>query len=86
MMNSYAWDIFELKLKNHYARGIEVAQKAVKLEPDAAAIWDTLGQLQFEAGNVEEAIEAMQKAVDLEPETASFKENLERYKKSQMKA
>jgi thioredoxin-related protein len=86
MMNSYAWDIFELKLKYYYARGIEVAQKAVELEPDAAAIWDTLGQLQFEAGNVEEAIEAMQKAVDLEPETASFKENLERYKKSQMKA
>ena len=84
MMNSYAWDIFKLKLKYHYERGIEVAQKAVELEPDNAAIWDTLGQLQFEAGNVQEAIKAMQKAADLEPNTESFKENLERYKKSLM--
>lgn len=86
MMNSYAWDIFRLKSKEHYDRGIEVAEKAVRLEPDAAAIWDTLGQLQFEAGNVSAAIEAMQKAADLEPDTQSFKDNLERYKKSQIKA
>jgi len=85
MMNSYSWDIFRLKLEEYYNRGIEVAQKAVELEPDAAAIWDTLGQLQFEAGNVSEAIKAMQKAADLEPDTQSFKDNLEIYKKSQMK-
>lgn len=85
MMNGYAWDIFKLKLKDHYTRGIEVAQKAVELEPDAAAIWDTLGQLQFEAGNVQGAINAMQKAAELEPDTESFQENLERYKKSLMK-
>lgn len=85
MMNAYAWDIFRLKLEEHYDRGIEVAKKAVQLEPDAAAIWDTLGQLQFAAGNVSDAIEAMQKAADLEPDTQSFKDNLERYKKSRMK-
>jgi len=84
MMNGYAWDIFRLKLTDHYDRGIAVAKKALQLEPDAAAIWDTLGQLQFEAGNVAEAIEAMQKAADLDPEMESFKENLERYKKSLM--
>jgi thioredoxin-related protein len=86
MMNAYAWDIFRMKASEYYARGIEVAKKALELEPDAAAIWDTLGQLEFEAGNVAEAIEAMQKAADLEPDTESFKDNLERYKKSQMKA
>lgn len=86
LMNSYAWDIFRLKLKAHYERGIEVAQKAVELEPDAAAIWDTLGQLHFEAGNVEEAIQAMQRAAELDPDDESFKENLERYKQSRMKA
>jgi tetratricopeptide (TPR) repeat protein len=86
MMNAFAWDIFRMKASEYYNRGIEVAKKAVELEPDAAAIWDTLGQLQFEAGNVAEAIEAMQKAADLDPDMESFKENLERYKKSQMKA
>ena len=85
MMNAYAWDIFRLKLEEHYDRGIAVAKKAVEIEPDAAAIWDTLGQLQFADGNVSEAIEAMQKAADLEPDTQSFKDNLEKYKKSQMK-
>jgi tetratricopeptide (TPR) repeat protein len=82
LLNSYAWEIFRLKLKDKYKKGIEVAEKAVSIEPEADAIWDTLGQLQFEAGDVQEAIKAMQKAVQLNPEEESYKNNLETYKQA----
>jgi len=82
LMNGYAWYIFQNKVTDQYERGIAVARKAVEIEPEADSIWDTLGQLLFEAGYVDEAIDAMQKAVDLAPEDQSFKENLERYKKA----
>jgi len=80
LMNGFAWDIFRLKLKDKYKRGIELAELAISIEPEADAIWDTLGQLQFEAGNVQEAIRAMQKAAELNPDEKSYKENLEMYK------
>ena len=80
MMNSYAWYIFQNKVSDYYERGIEVAKKAVEIEPEADSIWDTLGQLLFAAGYTEQAIRAMQKASDLAPGEASYKENLERYK------
>ncbi len=80
LMNSYAWFIFQNRVKDKYQRGIALARKAVEIEPRADSIWDTLGQLLFEAGYVDEAIEAMQKAVDLAPEDSSYRENLNRYK------
>ncbi|MFH2048179.1 MAG: hypothetical protein ABIJ12_01940 [bacterium] len=82
MMNSYAWYIFQNKVDIYYERGIDVAKKAVEVEPEADSIWDTLGQLLFEAGYTDKAIEAMQGAVDLAPDEASYKENLKRYKAS----
>jgi tetratricopeptide (TPR) repeat protein len=80
LMNSYAWFIFQNRLKDKYQRGIALARKAVEIKPKADSIWDTLGQLLFEAGYVDEAIEAMQQAVDLVPEESSYRENLNRYK------
>jgi len=80
LMNGYAWFIFQKRVKDKYQRGITLARKAVEIEPRADSIWDTLGQLLFEAGYVEEAIAAMQQAVDLAPEDSSYRENLVRYK------
>jgi tetratricopeptide (TPR) repeat protein len=80
MMNSYAWYIFQNRVNDYYERGIEVARKAVALEPEADSIWDTLGQLLFAAGYKEEAIAAMQRAVELAPDETSYQENLKRYK------
>ncbi len=83
MMNSYAWYIFQNKVSDYYERGIEVAKKALKIEPEADSIWDTLGQLLFVAGYTDKAIEAMQKATDLVPDEVSYKENIKKYKASQ---
>jgi thioredoxin-like negative regulator of GroEL len=84
MMNSYAWYIFQNEVEKKYDRGIEVAQKAVELDPKAHHIWDTLGQLQFAAGNREDAIKAMSKASELDPDEESYKKNLRTYKEKKM--
>ncbi len=84
MMNSYAWYIFQNGVEKKYDRGIEVAQTAVELDPKAHHIWDTLGQLQFAAGNREDAIKAMSKAAELNPDEESYKENLRTYKEKKM--
>jgi len=80
LMNAFAWFIFQEKIESSYTRGIEVAKKAVELEPKNDGIYDTLGQLLFEAGRVEEAIQAMQKAADLNPKEQSYQENLKKYR------
>jgi tetratricopeptide (TPR) repeat protein len=80
LMNGYAWYIFENKVTEKYARGIQAARQAVELEPEADYIWDTLGQLLFADGQVNEAIKAMQKAVEINPKEESYRENLVKYK------
>jgi tetratricopeptide (TPR) repeat protein len=82
MMNSYAWYIFQNKIAERYSRGIQIARQAVELEPSADHIWDTLGQLLFAAGQVDEAIQAMQKASELNPQEKSYQELLIKYKKA----
>ncbi|MGH1366315.1 MAG: tetratricopeptide repeat protein [Calditrichia bacterium] len=83
MMNAYAWFVFKGKMDKQYDRAIEVAEAALKLEPEADAIWDTLGQLHFANGNAEAAIKAMKKASELNPEEKSYKDNLATYMKPQ---
>ncbi|HNZ37495.1 MAG: tetratricopeptide repeat protein [Candidatus Marinimicrobia bacterium] len=82
VMNSYAWYIFQNKIAERYSRGIQIARQAVELEPSADHIWDTLGQLLFAAGQVDEAIQAMQKASELNPQEKSYQELLIKYKKA----
>ncbi len=66
LMNEYAWSVFKGKLKEKYKRGIELAEKAVQLKPDAGDIWDTLAWLYFVEGENDKAIVAMKKAVKLD--------------------
>ena len=82
MMNQYAWAIYEDKIKEKYDKGIVLAKKAVELEPKADWIWDTLGWLYFENGDIENAVKAMEKAVNLAPESEQYKKNLVKFKSS----
>ncbi len=73
LKNQYAWSIYEDKLKEKYNLGIELARKALELEPNNADIWDTLAWLLLESGDHKGAIVAMKKAADL---NQNYKENL----------
>ena len=80
LMNSCAWFIYEQKASEHYAWGIEIAQKAVELEPKSTSIWDTLAWLLHSAGRNQAAVDAMTKCVELEPDAAYFSQTLEKMK------
>jgi tetratricopeptide (TPR) repeat protein len=75
-MNAYAWSIFTSELQDKYKFGIELAEKAVQLDPEAAHIWDTLAWLYFAEGNNLEAISAMEKAVEIDSQYNERLENL----------
>jgi len=81
LMNGYAWAAYELKEKDKYERGIELAKKAVEITPEAAHIWDTLGWLYHENGDLDNAIEAIKKAVSFDPDQKTYKETLEKFEK-----
>jgi len=81
MMNSYAWSIFQHKVKDKYTKGIDLAKKAVEISPAKANIWDTLGWLYYETGDKENAIYALKKAVELSPDSDGYKKNLEKMEK-----
>jgi tetratricopeptide (TPR) repeat protein len=81
LINEYAWAIYELKRKDKYDRGIELAKKAVEIEPEAGHMWDTLGWLYYENGDLDKAIEAMKQAVTFDPDEKVYKDALEKFEK-----
>ena len=80
LMNACAWFIYEQEASEHYPWGIEIAKKAVELEPEAASIWDTLAWLLHSNGQYREAVDAMTKVVALEPDAEYFQETLKKMK------
>jgi tetratricopeptide (TPR) repeat protein len=79
LMNEYAWAVFKNRTENKYERGIELAEKAVDLEPEGAPIWDTLAWLYYANGETDKALSAMKKALAINSE---FQERLDQLKKA----
>lgn len=50
-----------------YDKAVWELKEAVKQEPEFIEAWLLLGQVQTDAGNLEESVEAYQKAVDIDP-------------------
>jgi tetratricopeptide (TPR) repeat protein len=78
LMNGFAWYIYEENLADYYDRGIEIARRALEIEPNSSGIWDTLAWLYFENGDRGKAVAAMKRAAELDPDTEIFKTNLEK--------
>ena len=66
LLNNYAWFLVTHDTKLKYA--LELAEKALTLQPEAAFILDTLGECLFRNGKLKEAVEAQRKAIKLAPE------------------
>jgi tetratricopeptide (TPR) repeat protein len=79
-LNQYAWTIYENHVKDQYPKAIQMAQKALELEPRADQIWDTLAWIYFETGDKDKAIKAMEKAARLNPKEKRYQENLRKFK------
>ena len=72
---------FEYATTEGPSHEVELAQKAVKLDPGSASKWDTLAWLYFESGEKDKALKAMRKAVELRPDSEGYKQNLEKMEK-----
>lgn len=72
VLNNLAWVAGHLKRPD----AITLAERAVALAPDAAAVIDTLGVLQIDQGKHEEGLANLRRAVDLAPHLATLRLNL----------
>ena|GEM_PF-499835 len=79
-LNQYAWAIYENHVKDQYPKAIQMAQKALELEPRADQIWDTLAWIYYETGDKDKAIKAMEKAARLNPKEKRYQENLRKFR------
>jgi superkiller protein 3 len=72
--NQLAWLLanhFEAKFRNP-KRAVELAKKAVALDPKVGDYWSTLGSAHYRTGNWKEAIVALQKSMELHRGGDSF--------------
>ena len=67
-------------LTRNHAHAIEIARRAVELDPKAAAIWDTLAWLYSADGNQEKACISMEQAIAADPNEPMYKQGLEKVK------
>ena len=61
----------DLRFRNP-ARAIEVAEKAVELNPKVAIVWNTLGVSHYRNGNYQAAADALQKSLELSQDGTGF--------------
>lgn len=76
-LNNVAWALATHNLELDKAIGL--AERAVKLKPDANHIWDTLAEAHFRKGNIQRAIEIESDVVRKEPDNASYADSLKRF-------
>ena len=59
-------------------KGLEHAQKAVALAPDAPGYHDTLGEVYFQRGDKEKALTAARRSAELDPKVEYYKRQIKR--------
>jgi predicted Zn-dependent protease len=72
VLNNLAWAYQQVKDK----RALETAERAYKLNPDNAAVADTLGWILVEQGSATRAVELLQKAVAAAPKAPTIRYHL----------
>ena len=65
--------------ETYVARALELAQKAVSLDPQFGPGWGSLAEVRFRMGEFDRAIEAVRKAISLAPSDSLMRANFGRY-------
>jgi tetratricopeptide (TPR) repeat protein len=82
--NALAW--LSACCRRDLDKGVEHAQQAVALAPDAAGYHDTLGEVYFQRGDRDKALAAARKSVELDPKSAYYQRQLKRIEAGDPKA
>lgn len=78
MLNSLAW--FAATNDLYLPEALVAAQRAVELEPRDTNILDTLAEVYFRLGRIEEAIATESRAAEMAPQDSYLKEQLTRFR------
>ena len=76
-LSNWAWMYSQCDRKLDEA--LPLAEKAVTLAPNSATFLDTLAEVHFRQGNIDEAIKLMQQCIRFDPRDRHYRENLERF-------
>jgi tetratricopeptide (TPR) repeat protein len=76
-LNSLAWMVATRDL--HLEAALEAAARAAQLQPDSPEILDTLAEVHWRLGDVEQAIRVAEQALALSPDDGYLKRQLERF-------
>jgi Flp pilus assembly protein TadD len=82
--NALAW--LSACCRRELDQGLEHAQKAVALAPDAAGYHDTLGEMYFQRGDKDKALAAARKSVELAPKVDYYRRQMKRIEAGDPKA
>jgi tetratricopeptide (TPR) repeat protein len=81
--NNIAW--LSSRCDQHLSEAASYAQRALAIDPDNAAYMDTLADVQFRLGKVEEAVQLESRALIYRPEDEFMHTQLERFKAARSK-
>lgn len=76
-LNNLAWMYSQCDVKLDEA--LELSHRALELAPNSAVFMDTLAEIQFRSGAVDEALDTMRQCVRLDPRELHYRENLVRF-------
>ena len=73
-LNNYSYSLVERNM--HLNKALEMAKKAIELEPDNAAYLDTIGWIYYKMDNIDKALSFIRKSVELDNNNAIVLEHL----------
>ena len=73
-LNNYSYSLVERNI--HLNKALEMAKKAIELEPDNAAYLDTIGWSYYKMDNIDKALSFIRKSVELDNNNAIVLEHL----------
>lgn len=73
-LNNYSYSLVERNI--HLNKALEMAKKAIELEPDNAAYLDTIGWIYYKMDNIDKALSFIRKSVELDNNNAIVLEHL----------
>ena len=73
-LNNYSYSLVERNI--HLNKALEMAKKAIELEPDNAAYLDTIGWIYYKMENIDKALSFIRKSVELDNNNAIVLEHL----------
>ena len=73
-LNNYSYSLVERNI--HLNKALEMAKKAIELEPDNAAYLDTIGWIYYKMDNIDKALSFIRKSVELDSNNAIVLEHL----------